>query len=45
MDRIKTRMKETSESWVAMILAMMNLESLVEEAPIWASCGCTSLGG
>jgi len=33
MDRIKARLKDTSESWVAMILVVMNLVRLAEEAP------------
>ena len=33
MDRIKARLKDTSESWVAMILVVMNLVRLAQEAP------------
>ena len=33
MDRIKARLKDTSESWVAMILVVMNLVRLAKEAP------------
>ena len=33
MDRIKARLKYTSESWVAMILVVMNLVRLAQEAP------------
>ena len=33
MDRIKARLKDTSESWVAIILVMMNLVRLAKEAP------------
>ena len=33
MDRIKARLKDTSESLVAMILVVMNLVRLAQEAP------------
>jgi len=33
MDRIRARLKGTSESWVAMILVVMNLVRMVREAP------------
>jgi hypothetical protein len=33
MDRIRARLKDTSESWVAMILVVMNLVRMVREAP------------
>ena len=33
MDRIKAMLKDTSESWVAMILVVMNLVRLAKEAP------------
>ena len=33
LDRIKARLKDTSESWVAMILVVMNLVRLAKEAP------------
>ena len=33
MDRIKARLKDTSESWVAMILVVMNGVRLAKEAP------------
>jgi IS5 family transposase len=33
INRIKARLKDTSESWVAMILVMMNLVRLAKEAP------------
>ena len=32
MDRIKARLKDTSESWVAMILVVLNLVTLAREA-------------
>jgi hypothetical protein len=33
MDRIRARLKDTSESWVAMILVVMNLVRMTREAP------------
>ena len=33
MDRIRARLKDTSESWVAMILVVMNLVRMAREAP------------
>jgi len=33
MDRIRARLKDTSESWVAMILVVMNLVRLAQRAP------------
>jgi IS5 family transposase len=33
MDLIRTRLKDTSESWVAMILVVMKLVRMTREAP------------
>jgi hypothetical protein len=33
MDQMKARLKDTSESWVAMILMVMNLVRLANESP------------
>jgi hypothetical protein len=33
MNRIRARLKDTSESWVAMILVVMNLVRMTREAP------------
>ncbi len=35
MDRIKARLKDTLESWVAMILVVMNGVRLAKEAPFF----------
>ncbi len=42
MDRIKVRLKDISESWVAMILVVMNLVRLAKEAPYFWLCSIFS---
>jgi len=45
MDRIRARLKDTSESWVAMILVVMNLVRMVREAPyFWLRSAVAFLG-
>jgi hypothetical protein len=42
MDRIRARLKDTSESWVAMILVVMNLVRIPREAPYFWLCSAVS---
>ena len=35
MDRIKARLRETSESWIASIVLVLNLVKLAGQAPYW----------
>ena len=45
IDRIRARLKGTSESWVAMILVVMNLVRMVREAPyFWLRSAVAFLG-